>query len=111
MKKNEKKKIYLDRKKNEFVRREVSNEDALDFFREKGDEYKLELIEDLADGEITFYQQGGFTDLCRGPHIPDTGAIKAVKLLNIAGAYWRGGENRKMLTRIYGISFPKKIGR
>lgn len=108
LEKIEKKMIELARQKNEFIRQEVSKEEALEFFKEKGDEYKLELIEDLTDGEITFYQQGGFTDLCRGPHIPDTGAIKAVKLLNIAGAYWRGDENRKMLTRIYGISFPKK---
>lgn len=108
LEKIEKKMIELARQKNEFIRQEVSKKEALEFFKEKGDEYKLELIEDLTDGEITFYQQGGFTDLCRGPHIPDTGAIKAVKLLNIAGAYWRGDENRKMLTRIYGISFPKK---
>lgn len=104
----EKKMMELARQKNEFVRKEVPKEDALKFFEEKGDEYKLELIEDLQDGEITFYRQGGFTDLCRGPHIPDTGAIKAIKLLNIAGAYWRGDENRKMLTRIYGITFPKQ---
>ncbi len=93
--------------KNEYTRKEVSKKDAFDYFKEKGDEYKLELIEGLEDGQITFYQQGNFVDLCRGPHVPNTGFIKAVKLLNIAGAYWRGDENNKMLTRIYGVSFPK----
>ena len=91
-----------------FERREVSKEEALAFFREKGDEYKLELLEDLADGTISFYTQGGFTDLCRGPHIPSTGQIKYAKLLNIAGAFWRGDNERKQLTRLYGITFPKK---
>ena len=94
--------------KNSYIRKEVSKKDAIKYFTEKDDEYKLELIADLDDGEITFYEQGNFTDLCRGPHIPDTGYIKAVKLLNVAGAYWRGDEKRKQLTRIYGISFPKQ---
>lgn len=91
-----------------FTRTEVSKADAIKYFTEKGDEYKLELIEGLNDGEITFYQQGNFTDLCRGPHIPDTSHIKAFKLLNVAGAYWRGDEKRKQLTRLYGITFPKQ---
>ncbi|WP_236973750.1 threonine--tRNA ligase [Membranihabitans maritimus] len=104
----EKKMIDLGRKKSEFERKEVSKKEAISYFEEKGDEYKLELLQDLKDGEITFYTQGEFTDLCRGPHIPNTGMIKAVKLLSLAGAYWRGDENRKMLTRIYGISFPKQ---
>lgn len=91
-----------------YERKEVSKADAVKYFMEKGDEYKLELIEDLKDGEITFYTQGNFTDLCKGPHIPSTGGIKAIKLLNIAGAYWRGDEKRKQLTRIYGVSFPKQ---
>ena len=104
----EKKMLELAREKNEYIRKEISKDDAIAHYKEKGDEYKLELLEDLSDGEITFYQQGNFVDLCRGPHIPDTGKIKAVKLLNVAGAYWRGDENRKQLTRIYGISFPKQ---
>jgi len=91
-----------------FIRKEVSKADAIKYFTEKGDEYKLELINDLEDGSITFYSQGNFVDLCRGPHIPETGIIKAVKLLNIAGAYWRGDEKNKMLTRLYGITFPKQ---
>ncbi len=91
-----------------YERRNVSKDEALDYFREKDDEYKLELIDELADGTISFYKQGDFVDLCRGPHIPTTGAIKYPKLLNIAGAYWRGDEKRPQLTRIYGISFPKK---
>jgi threonyl-tRNA synthetase len=103
----EKKMIELARQKNRFERKEISKADAQQYFTEKDDEYKLELIEGLEDGQISFYTQGGFTDLCRGPHIPDTGGIKAVKLLNIAGAYWRGDENRQQLTRIYGVSFPK----
>lgn len=98
----------LAKNKSEFERREVSKDEALEFYRKKGDEYKIELLEDLEDGTITFYTQGNFTDLCRGPHIPHTGAIKALKLTNVAGAYWRGDENRKMMTRIYGVSFPKK---
>ena len=100
--------IELARKNNTFSRRDVSKEEALAYFKKKGDPYKIELIENLADGSITFYQQGEFTDLCRGPHIPNTGFIKAVKLLNVAGAYWRGDEKNKMLTRIYGITFPKQ---
>ncbi len=91
-----------------FVRSEVSKTEALKYFTTKDDEYKLELIEGLEDGEISFYQCGDFVDLCRGPHIPNTGVIKAIKLLSVAGAYWRGDENRKQLTRIYGITFPKK---
>src|ERR1700712_4177892 len=91
-----------------YQRKEVSKKDAVQYFTEKGDEYKLELLEGLNDGEITFYTQGNFTDLCRGPHIPNTGFIKAVKLTSIAGAYWRGDEKRKMLTRIYGVTFPNQ---
>ena len=98
----------LAREKQSFTRLDKSKKEALDYFTEKGDEYKIELIDELADGEISFYESGTFTDLCRGPHLPDTSVIKAIKLLNIAGAYWRGDENRKMLTRIYGISFPKQ---
>ena len=96
------------RQKQTFVRKEISKQDAEKFFGEKGDEYKLELISDLTDGEITLYESGSFTDLCRGPHIPTTGFIKAIKLTKVAGAYWRGDETRKQLTRIYGITFPKK---
>lgn len=107
LQKVEKKMIELAREKNEFVRQEVSKTDALAYFQERKDPYKLELINDLEDGSITFYTQGNFTDLCRGPHIPHTGYIKAVKLLSVAGAYWRGDEKNKMLTRIYGITFPK----
>jgi threonyl-tRNA synthetase len=99
--------LELARQKNEFVRKEVSKADAIAYFTEKGDQYKLELIEGLEDGEITFYTQGNFTDLCRGPHIPNTGFIKAAKLMNVAGAYWRGDEKNKMLTRVYAITFPK----
>ncbi len=98
----------LARQKKEYVRREVPKEEAVAYFEDKGDEYKLELLEDLEDGSISFYQQGDFVDLCRGPHIPDTGKIKAIKLLNVAGAYWRGDEKRPQLTRIYGITFPKQ---
>lgn len=98
----------LAKQKNAFVRQEVSKADALAYFTDKQDPYKLELIQDLPDGSITFYTQGNFTDLCRGPHIPDTGFIKAIKLLSIAGAYWRGDEKNKQLTRIYGITFPKQ---
>lgn len=104
----EKKMMELARNISAFVRKEVSKADAKAYFTAKGDPYKLELIEDLADGSITFYEQGNFTDLCRGPHIPHTGHIKAVKLLNTAGAYWRGNEKNKQLTRIYGVTFPKK---
>ncbi len=98
----------LARQKNEYRRRVVSKEEALGYFEEKGDPYKTELISELNDQEITFYTQGNFTDLCRGPHLPSTEPIKAIKLLNVAGAYWRGDEKRKQLTRIYGISFPKQ---
>ncbi|MBG0781909.1 MAG: threonine--tRNA ligase [Bacteroidales bacterium] len=104
----EKRMLELAREKQHFKRVEVSKQEALDYFKEKGDEYKLELINELKDGEITFYKSGTFTDLCRGPHLPDTGFIKSVKLTSIAGAYWRGDEKRKQLTRIYGITFPKK---
>ena len=103
----EEKMLELARKKSQFVRTEVSKADAIQYFTEKGDEYKLELLEGLNDGEITFYTQGGFTDLCRGPHIPSTENIKAIKLMKVAGAYWRGDENRKQMTRVYGITFPK----
>ncbi len=95
-------------KKLTFSRTEVSKADAIKYFTEKGDEYKLELIEGLQDGQITFYTQGNFTDLCRGPHIPDTSFIKATKVLSVAGAYWRGDEKRKQLTRLYAITFPKQ---
>lgn len=98
----------LAKKDSAFVRRSVSKQEALEYFTKKDDPYKLELINDLADGTITFYQQGDFVDLCRGPHIPHTGPIKAIKLLNVAGAYWRGNEKNKMLTRVYGITFPKQ---
>ena len=104
----EKKMKELASQKLSFERYYISKQDALNFFKKKGDEYKLELLEELKDGDITFYKQGNFTDLCKGPHIPSTGKIKAVKLLNIAGAYWRGDEKRKQLTRIYGVSFPKQ---
>lgn len=103
----ETKMLELARKNSTFERKEVSKADAVKYFTEKGDQYKLELIDGLADGSITFYTQGNFTDLCRGPHIPNTGFIKAVKLLNVAGAYWRGDEKNKMLTRVYGITFQK----
>jgi threonyl-tRNA synthetase len=97
----------LAKQKNEYVRKEISKREAVAYFEEKGDKYKLELLEGLDDGSITFYTQGEFTDLCRGPHIPHTGHIKAIKLTSIAGAYWRGDETRKQLTRIYGVAFPK----
>ncbi len=103
----EQKMTELARQKNTFKRIEITKADAISYFEKKNDEYKLELIEGLKDGEITFYKQGEFTDLCRGPHIPNTGFIKAIKLLNTAGAYWRGDEKNKQLTRIYGITFPK----
>ena len=104
----EQKMVELSRNKEQLVRTEVSKADALKTFTEKGDQYKVELITDLEDGTISFYTNGAFTDLCRGPHIPNTGYIKAIKLTSIAGAYWRGNEKNKMLTRIYGVSFPKK---
>ena len=100
--------LELARQKNEYIRKEVSKAEAVSYFTEKGDQYKLELIEGLQDGEITFYSQGNFTDLCRGPHIPNTGFIKAAKLMNVAGAYWRGDEKNKMLTRVYAVTFPKQ---
>jgi threonyl-tRNA synthetase len=108
LEKVEQKMAELARQKNDYTREEVAKDKAVAYFKEKGDEYKLELLEDLEDGSITFYKQGNFTDLCRGPHIPNTGFIKALKLTNIAGAYWRGDETRKQLTRLYGVSFPKK---
>ena len=98
----------LAKQSNQYTRSEISKADAIAYFKDKNDEYKLDLLEGLADGTITFYQQGNFTDLCRGPHIPHTGFIKAIKLMSAAGAYWRGDENNKMLTRIYGVTFPKK---
>lgn len=108
LEKIENKMIELARKKSEFECKPVSKKEALEFYEQKGNEYKVDLIKDLEDGNITFYVQGDFTDLCRGPHIPNTGRIKAVKLTNLAGAYWRGDENSEQLTRIYGISFPKQ---
>ncbi|MEQ9301831.1 MAG: threonine--tRNA ligase [Cyclobacteriaceae bacterium] len=108
LEKIEAKMLELARQKNGFVREDISKRDAIAFFEEKGDEYKLDLLKDLEDGTITLYKQGNFTDLCRGPHIPNTGFIKATKILNIAGAYWRGDESRKQLTRLYGITFPKQ---
>ena len=104
----EKKMKELTSQKMSFKRQEVSKKEAIEYFSKKGDEYKLELLEDLKDGDITFYTQGNFTDLCKGPHIPSSDKIKAIKLLNIAGAYWKGDEHRKQLTRIYGVSFPKQ---
>lgn len=103
----EDKMLELARTKSAYQRKAVSKADAIAYFTDKGDEYKLDLIKDLDDGSITFYTQGNFTDLCRGPHIPNTGFIKAIKLTNVAGAYWRGDESRKQLTRIYGVTFPK----
>ena len=102
----EKKMNELAKTNSSYVRKEISKADAIDYFSKKGDEYKLDLLQGLDDGKITFYTQGGFTDLCRGPHIPQTGLIKAIKLTNIAGAYWKGDEKNKQLTRIYGITFP-----
>ncbi|HOG42110.1 MAG TPA: TGS domain-containing protein, partial [Bacteroidales bacterium] len=104
----EKKMIELAQQKEHFTRIDVSKAEAMEKYSAKGDEYKCELINDLEDGTITFYTNGVFTDLCRGPHLRDTSVIKAVKLTTIAGAYWRGNEKNKMLTRIYGITFPKK---
>ena len=105
-KKIEDKMMELAKLKQSYIREDVSKADAIKYFTEKGDEYKLELIDGLADGSITFYKQGSFVDLCRGPHIPNTGFIKAVKLMSVAGAYWRGDEKRKQLTRIYAVTFP-----
>lgn len=107
-KKIEDKVLELAKNKAEYIRKPISKADAIAYFTEKGDEYKLDLLKDLPDGAITFYTQGNFTDLCRGPHIPNTGFIKAVKLMNVAGAYWRGDEKRKQLTRIYGVTYPKQ---
>lgn len=104
----ESKMLELAREKNPYVRKEIAKDEAIAYYKEKGDEYKLDLLEGLEDGTITFYTQGNFTDLCRGPHIPDTGHIKAVKLMNVAGAYWKGDEKNKQLTRIYGVAFPKQ---
>ena len=103
----EKKMNELAKQKNMFVRKPITKADAIQYFSEKGDEYKLDLLSGLPDGEITFYTQGGFTDLCRGPHIPNTGFIKAIKLTSIAGAYWKGDEKNKQLTRVYGVTFPE----
>lgn len=103
----EEKMLELARIKSQYIRKDISKNDAIAYFTEKADEYKLELLEGLEDGNITFYTQGNFTDLCKGPHIPDTSSIKAVKIMNLAGAYWRGDEKRKQMTRIYGITFPK----
>ena len=104
----EKKMAELAKQGNPYIRKEISKADAVKYFEDKGDEYKLDLLQNLEDGSITFYTQGGFTDLCRGPHIPQTGLIKAIKLTNIAGAYWKGDEKNKQLTRIYGITFPNQ---
>lgn len=104
----ENKMLELARQKNDYVRKDVPKADALKYFGDKNETYKVELINDLEDGSITYYTQGSFTDLCRGPHLPNTEPIKAVKLTSIAGAYWRGDETRKQLTRIYGITYPKK---
>lgn len=104
----EKKMNELARQSNQYVRKEISKTDAIAYFTDKGDEYKLDLLSNLNDGSITFYTQGSFTDLCRGPHIPHTGFVKAIHLSSIAGAYWKGDEKNKMLTRIYGISFPQQ---
>ncbi|MEX0685633.1 MAG: threonine--tRNA ligase [Balneolales bacterium] len=104
----EAKMIELARTKSPYKRTEISKEEAVAYYEKKNDPYKLDLLKDLEDGTITFYQQGNFTDLCRGPHIPSTGFIKAVKLMNLAGSYWRGDQNNPQLTRIYGITFPKK---
>ena len=108
LKQIEDKMIALAKEKQSFVRQDISKEKALEVYKTKGDQYKCELIEALEDGTITFYTTGSFTDLCRGPHLRDTSVIKAIKLTSIAGAYWRGDEKNKMLTRIYGITFPKK---
>ena len=108
LKKIEDKMIELARQKETFVRKDITKAEAMATYTEKGDQYKCDLIKDLEDGTITFYTNGSFTDLCRGPHIVDTSVIKAVKLTSIAGAYWRGNEKNKMLTRIYGVTFPKK---
>jgi len=104
----EKKMNELAKKNSDYIRKEIPKAEALQYFTEKGDEYKLDLLSNLSDGEITFYIQGEFTDLCRGPHIPNTGFIKAIKLMSIAGAYWKGDEKNKMLTRVYGVTYPSQ---
>ena len=104
----EKKMLELAQQKNEYIRKDMAKDEALKFYSEKGDEFKVDLIDGLEDGTITFYEQGNFTDLCRGPHLPNTGYIKAMKIMSIAGAYWKGDENNKQLTRVYGVSFPKQ---
>ena len=104
----EKKMNELAKNNSQFIRKEISKTDAVQYFAEKGDEYKLDLLQQLTDGGITFYTQGGFTDLCRGPHIPHTGFIKAIKLTSVSGAYWKGDEKNKMLTRVYGVTFPSQ---
>lgn len=104
----EKKMQELAKQNSQFIRKEMPKNEAVAYFNDKGDEYKLDLLQNLKDGEITFYSQGGFTDLCRGPHIPHTGFIKAIKLTNIAGAYWKGDEKNKQLTRVYGVTFPNQ---
>ena len=108
LQKLEKKMNELSKQNSSFIRKEISKADAIDYFEKKGDEYKLDLLSNLQDGNITFYTQGNFTDLCRGPHIPSTGSIKGIKLTSIAGAYWKGDEKNKMLTRIYGVTFPNQ---
>ena len=108
LKKLEAKMAELAKKNSVYIRKPIAKSEALQYFNEKGDEYKLDLLQGLEDGNITFYTQGGFTDLCRGPHLPHTGLIKAVKLTNIAGAYWKGDEKNKQLTRIYGVAFPSQ---
>ncbi|MCA6451760.1 MAG: threonine--tRNA ligase, partial [Chitinophagaceae bacterium] len=104
----EKKMNELAKQGNRYIRKEIPKAEAVAYFAEKGDEYKLDLLQNLNDGEITFYTQGSFTDLCRGPHIPETGLIKAIKLTNVSGAYWKGDEKNKMLTRVYGVTFPNQ---
>jgi threonyl-tRNA synthetase len=108
LRKLEVKMAELAKQNNAYIRKEIPKAEAVNYFTEKGDEYKLDLLQGLEDGNITFYTQGGFTDLCRGPHIPSTGFIKAIKLTNIAGAYWKGDERNKQLTRIYGVTFPSQ---
>jgi threonyl-tRNA synthetase len=108
LRKLEVKMAELAKQNNAYIRKEIPKDEAVAYFENKGDEYKLDLLQGLKDGEISFYSQGGFTDLCRGPHIPSTGLIKAVKLTNIAGAYWKGDERNKQLTRLYGVSFPSQ---
>jgi threonyl-tRNA synthetase len=108
LEKLEKKMNELSKQNNPYLRKEISKKDAIQYFEEKGDDYKLDILSNLEDGSITFYTQGNFTDLCRGPHIPSTGFIKGIKLTGIAGAYWKGDERNKMLTRIYGVTFPNQ---